>query len=93
MRNISNKNKNKLLALLLATTMSASIAALSACTGNDDSSSSTPDSSSGSSILDTGLIQNASFNKDYKGDENLNLIGTSVASWGSVVVGSSKNGL
>ena len=92
MRNISNKNKNKLLALLLATTMSASIAALSACTGNDDSSSSTPDSSSGSSILDTGLIQNASFNKDYKGDENLNLIGTSVASWGSVVVGSSKNG-
>lgn len=92
MRKISNKNKNKLLALLLATTMSASIAALSACTGNDDSTSSTPDSSSGSSILDTGLIQNASFNKDYKGDESLNLIGTSVASWGSVVVGASKNG-
>lgn len=92
MRKISNKNKNKLLALLLATTMSASIAALSACTGNDDSTSSTPDSSSGSSILDTGLIQNASFNKDYKGDESLNLIGTSVASWGSVVIGASKNG-
>ena len=86
MKDSTQNRKKKILALFLSAMMAVSVASLAACKGNGGNTSSESSSDTTTetetTITDKGPIKNAGF-EVFDTNDGLNVIGTSVSSWGN----------